>query len=117
MKLMHYSPWRGDTTGPSRARGTLPHKKRGQTTVLIAFAMVALVALVGLAVDGGSTYAQRRNAQNSADAVAIAAGRQMLTSYEAMLLDHPNGDVNGSVADEQTMSSTITTLALAHGIS
>src|SRR5215210_5473266 len=45
---------------------------RGQAMVLIALCMLALVAFVGLAVDGGSLYLQRRTAQNAADGASLA---------------------------------------------
>ncbi len=46
--------------------------ERGQVLILIVFAMVVLIALTGLAVDGASVYADRRHAQNAADAGALA---------------------------------------------
>ncbi|HEX8992126.1 MAG TPA: pilus assembly protein TadG-related protein [Anaerolineales bacterium] len=49
-----------------------PHE-RGQALILIVFAIVGLVAITGLAVDGGMAYSDRRNAQNAADAAALAA--------------------------------------------
>lgn len=47
--------------------------RKGQTVVIVALCMLALVAFVGLAVDGGSTLLQRRTMQNAADAGALAA--------------------------------------------
>jgi len=34
-------------------------------------------------VDGGSMFAQRRNAQNAADAMSMGAARDMLTIFNA----------------------------------
>jgi hypothetical protein len=45
--------------------------------VLFALTGVALVAMVGLVVDGGNIYVQRRTAQNSADAAALAGARAL----------------------------------------
>src|SRR5436305_1020124 len=90
---------------------TRPRRVRGQTVILVALSMVALLAIVGLAVDGGAMYAQRRNAQNSSDAAAIAATRNMLTIYMT------NNGGGGTAADEQTISNTLASLAAAHGIS
>ncbi|MGE5073357.1 MAG: Tad domain-containing protein, partial [Anaerolineae bacterium] len=45
----------------------------GQALILIVFAIVGLVGLTGLAVDGGLTYSDRRRAQNAADNSALAA--------------------------------------------
>jgi len=54
----------------------LLHKpsERGQALVIIALAIIGLVAMTGLAIDGGNAYSDRRHAQNAADAAALAAG-------------------------------------------
>jgi len=43
----------------------------------VALAIVALVAAVGLAIDGGRLYELRRQAQNAADAAAMAGTREL----------------------------------------
>ena len=53
----------------SRQAGPGP---RGQALILIVAAIVGLVAITGLAVDGGNAYADRRRAQNAADSAAVA---------------------------------------------
>jgi Flp pilus assembly protein TadG len=50
-------------------------KEAGQSIVLIALAMVVLLAMVGLILDGGQVYFTRRNSQNTADAAAYAGAR------------------------------------------
>lgn len=47
--------------------------ERGQAMVLIVLAIVAMVGFMGLAIDGGRVYSERRTAQNAADAAAYAA--------------------------------------------
>ncbi len=47
--------------------------EKGQALVLIVFAMIGMLALVGLAMDGGQTFSDRRRGQNAADAAALAA--------------------------------------------
>src|SRR5437867_3347317 len=69
-------------------------KQRGQVAIIIALSMVALIAVLGLAIDGGSIYAQRRTAQNSSDAAALAGTRVMLDGFDAMILANPE-DVDG----------------------
>ena len=54
-------------------------KERGQALVILAFALIALAAFAGLAIDGGRTYSARRQAQNTADAVAMAGTRLLGT--------------------------------------
>ncbi len=53
---------------------------RGQIIVLFALALVALIAMVGLVLDGGSAFAQRRSEQNAADLAAMAAGNDYLVN-------------------------------------
>jgi hypothetical protein len=53
------------------------HGEMGQTAVLLALAMVGLLAIVGLALDGGMLYWNQRRAQNGADAAVIAGVTKM----------------------------------------
>jgi len=50
-------------------------KQNGQTLVIVALLLVGLLALLGLVLDGGNMYFQRRQAQLAADAGALAAAR------------------------------------------
>lgn len=52
-------------------------KERGQAVVVVAIALVALLAMAGLAIDGGRLFALRRTAQNAADAAALAGTREL----------------------------------------
>ena len=47
-------------------------KQRGQILIIIVIAMVGIVGIAGLVIDGGSTYLDRRSAQNAADSAALA---------------------------------------------
>lgn len=49
--------------------------EQGQAIVLIVFAIVGLIGLTALTVDGGMAYSNRRHAQNAADTAALAAAR------------------------------------------
>jgi hypothetical protein len=49
-----------------------PHRSPGQVIVVFAIALVALVGMVGLLIDGGTVFAQQRVAQNGADGAATA---------------------------------------------
>jgi len=44
----------------------------GQALVIIVAAMIGLISMVGLAIDGGMAFSDRRHAQNAADTAAIA---------------------------------------------
>ncbi len=50
-----------------------PRSEQGQAIVMIVFVIVGLFALVALAMDGGQAFSDRRQAQNAADAAALAA--------------------------------------------
>lgn len=50
-------------------------KQRGQILVLVAIMLVAMLAMLALVLDGGTAYAKRREAQNAADAGALAGAR------------------------------------------
>src|SRR5512139_3519134 len=47
--------------------------ERGQALILVVLAIVGLAGIVGLVVDGGNAFLDRRNAQNAADSAALAA--------------------------------------------
>ena len=53
-------------------------RQRGQILVLFTLALVAMIAMVGLILDGGSAYAQRRGEQNAADLAALAGANDYL---------------------------------------
>ena len=57
----------GTVNVSSRRRGA-----EGQIIVIFALALVAIVAMVGLVIDGGTLFAQQRVAQNGADSAATA---------------------------------------------
>jgi len=47
--------------------------ERGQALVMIAIALIVLVGILGLVIDGGNAFLDRRKAQNAADSAALAA--------------------------------------------
>src|ERR1043166_1332762 len=53
--------------------------ERGQAIVLIALLIIALVGMLGLAVDGGGLYFLRRDAQNAVDAAVVAGTYRLCT--------------------------------------
>ena len=44
----------------------------GQILVLFALALIAIVGVIGLVLDGGSAFAQRRDEQNASDLASLA---------------------------------------------
>lgn len=82
-------------------------RERGQILVVFTLALVAMIAMVGLIIDGGAAYAQRRAQQNAADLAALAAAdalynglswaqAQAVAQSVAATNSYPNG-VNGVV--------------------
>lgn len=54
--------------------------ERGQVLVLFTISAVAIVAMVGLVIDGGWTFVQRRDQQNVSDAAAMAGAYAYINS-------------------------------------
>lgn len=103
----------------AQARGEavpfLYRKSSGQAMVIIVLSVLVLIAIVGLAIDGGSNYDQRRKAQNAADASALAGTRMMLTMYEDMIMQYSE-DVNWPGSEEDKIRDEINRIATANGI-
>ncbi len=64
-------------------------EERGQAVVIIAGAMVVLMAFLVLSVEWGYGFAERRGAQNDADAAALAVGRRLASTF--LSFDRPFG--------------------------
>ena len=56
--------------------------ERGQALVIIALAMIGLIAMTGLAIDGSIVLADRRHAQNAADTAALAGALTYIRECE-----------------------------------
>jgi Flp pilus assembly protein TadG len=54
--------------------------ERGQVLIMVALMMPVLLGMLGLVIDVGNAYAQRRFMQNAADASSLAAARYMALS-------------------------------------
>lgn len=85
----------------------------GQIIVIFALGLVAMIAMVGLVLDGGSTYAQRRGQQNAADLAALAGANQYLLTADETLAAATARSVaaqNGYVHDPATSKTVDVTL-------
>jgi hypothetical protein len=58
---------------------------RGQVLVVFALSLIALLGFAGLAIDGGSTFAQRRDEQTAADLAALAGANDYLINGDVAL--------------------------------
>lgn len=70
-------------------------QESGQIVIMLALAMMVLLGMVGLAIDGGMLYWNQRRAQNGADAAAVA-GTQALVN-ETLVDDYICGTVPETV--------------------
>jgi Flp pilus assembly protein TadG len=81
--------------------------EKGQSIVIVAAAMIGLLALTGLAIDGGNLFWQRRRAQNAADAGAMA-GTRVLAQIIATCQD-------GDSTDDAQIAQAVTEFVAANG--
>lgn len=58
-------------------------REQGQSLVVVALMLVVLVGFLGLVLDGGNFWSQRRFLQNGADAGALAGARVYATTKDA----------------------------------
>ena len=89
-----------------------PHpREEGQAIVLVALAMVAMLGMLALAVDGGVAYAMRRQMQNASDSASLGGAQVLLnrlgdlsaaTEQAVLLAVHANAEQNG-VADSNAI--------------
>src|SRR3989441_11358037 len=62
------------STRTSQARSPQRRLQEGQAIVLIALLILVLFGMLGLAIDSGRAYVDRRDQQTAVDAAALAAG-------------------------------------------
>ncbi len=67
--------------------------ERGQSLVIIAMVMVGIIALMGMAIDGGNALMERRRAQNAADAAALAGTRLLAKAIQLCDADPVGADL------------------------
>ena len=65
------------------------HTPRGQVLIIVTLALVAIIGVAGLAIDGGNAFLDRRNAQNAADSAALAGA--------IIRVNTPGGDWVGAI--------------------
>jgi hypothetical protein len=78
--------------------------ERGQVLVIVAVGMLAIVAMVGLVIDGGYAWVRQRDTQNGADAVA-KAGTVVVQHYLAEVDTPTPNDYDVACEVAQTAAS------------
>ena len=82
-------------------------KQQGQAIVLIAILMVALVAALGLAIDGGGMYLLYRDVQNASDSAGLSAAFALCTSGDYEEAAEATLALNGFVHGADGVNITI----------
>lgn len=72
---------------------------RGQVLVIVALAMIALIAMVGLVIDGGHAWGKQRQTQTGADSVALAGATVLAQNLAGTLPKKTDGDVGCAVSN------------------
>lgn len=98
------------TPRPTRQRPRL-EAERGQLLVIFALALVALIGMVGLIIDGGDTALQRRDQQNVADAAAMAAGYAFLNYEDEFAAAQAVAAANGYTHGQDSTTVVVTSHA------
>ncbi|WP_175884964.1 TadE/TadG family type IV pilus assembly protein [Burkholderia sp. BCC0044] len=78
---------------PKRTRRSL-HRQRGAVAIIVGLSLAVMIGFVGLALDLGKLYVTRSEMQNSADACALSAARD-LTSAISLSVAEANGIAAG----------------------
>lgn len=98
-----YRPVARPVLGPSR------REERGQILAIVAVGMISIIAMVGLIIDGGFAWAQQRETQNGADAVAFAGA----TVIQQNIGGTPRTDGDVGCAVEQASEANLVELEAA----
>jgi hypothetical protein len=67
----------------------------GQSVVIMAFAIVILMGILAVAIDGGRLYTLRRDAQNAADAAALQGARALCRDEDFVAKALEVAEING----------------------
>lgn len=80
-------------------------EQKGQSVVVVALALTALLGCAALAVDLGQSYVLQERMQNTADLAAIAAAKALPDRASAIRAAEKLAEENGIIADEITVNS------------
>ncbi|GAB4426525.1 MAG: hypothetical protein Kow002_15820 [Anaerolineales bacterium] len=86
------------------------HKQeKGQALIIIAFALIGLIAMTGLAIDTGTAYIDRRQSQNAADSAALAAALAVVRGENMQ-----NAALNRALSNGFDNNGTTNTITVNH---
>jgi Flp pilus assembly protein TadG len=95
---------KGNAPMPTRTRSG----EAGQIIVIFALGLIAMVAMVGLVLDGGSTFAQKRDQQNATDLAAMAAANEFLLSGDKVAAEIRGRETAEANGFKQDVASGVT---------
>jgi hypothetical protein len=70
-----------------------PRSEKGQVLVIVAIGFIAMVAMVGLVIDGGFAWGKQRDTQNAADATAKAGAGLLAENLAGVEPQNSDADV------------------------
>jgi Flp pilus assembly protein TadG len=88
------------------ALGTRSQGERGQILVIVAMVLAILCGMTAMAVDFGSYATDRRNLQNAADAIALAAAQELPNTTAATTAANTYATENDIPLSDVTLSFT-----------
>ena len=76
---------------------TSPDDERGQIVVIFASGLITLILMVGLVIDAGNAFLNRRDGQNTAD-LAVMAGTKVVVDYYVKAPGLTSADVYNAIS-------------------
>src|SRR5262245_49960487 len=76
--------------------------ERGQALIIIALALVGLVGIAGLVIDGGNAFQDRQRAQNAVDSAALASAHARIRGEDLVAVALTTAAQNGYNNDQVT---------------
>jgi Flp pilus assembly protein TadG len=73
------------------------HRERGAVSIVVALSLAVLIGFVGLALDLGKLYVTKSELQNSADACALAAARDLTSGTPSLSVSEAAGLAAGNL--------------------
>jgi Flp pilus assembly protein TadG len=73
-------------------------REQGQILVIFALALIVIIGMVGLVLDGGSAFAQRRAEQNAADLASLAGANAYLHESQSGFGNHTSWQATAKAA-------------------
>jgi len=82
-------------------------RERGQAIVLVMLVFIGLLGIMGLAIDGGRLYSDRRSVQNAADNAALAGAFALCGSGNPVSAAVASAAQNGYTASPPTVTVAV----------